>query len=73
MKDTSILEDIRAYLKAEGKFKKYLSPAHCSALANMLLMAEDVLEELNLKKYNTTSTEAQRRLVPAVRNCQKAM
>uniref|UniRef100_A0A673J883 Si:dkey-13n15.11 n=1 Tax=Sinocyclocheilus rhinocerous TaxID=307959 RepID=A0A673J883_9TELE len=73
MKDTSILEDIQAYLKAEGKFKKYLSPAHCSALANMLLIAEDVLEELNLKKYNTTSTEAQRRLVPAMRNCRKAI
>ncbi|XP_026066570.1 NACHT, LRR and PYD domains-containing protein 12 isoform X3 [Carassius auratus] len=73
MKDTSILEDIHAYLKAEEKLKKDLSPAHCSALANMLLMAEDVLEELNLKKYNTTSTEAQRRLVPAARNCRKAI
>ncbi|CAM4544523.1 unnamed protein product [Leuciscus chuanchicus] len=75
MKDTSILEYIQAFLKAEGKGKRkiYLSSIHCSALANMLLMAEDVLEELNLKQYNTKSIEAQRRLVPAVRNCRKAL
>ncbi|KAK7164240.1 hypothetical protein R3I94_002837 [Phoxinus phoxinus] len=73
MKDTSILEYIQAFLKNEGKRKIYLSSTHCSALANMLLMAEDVLEELNLKNYNTKSIEAQRRLVPAVRNCRKAL
>ncbi|XP_042085023.1 NLR family CARD domain-containing protein 3 isoform X5 [Haplochromis burtoni] len=71
LKDNSLHDSVRKYLKPNCFPESPLSPVECSALADLILMSNTPLDEFNLKKYRP-SGKGIFRLLPAVRNCRKA-
>ncbi|XP_036845313.1 NACHT, LRR and PYD domains-containing protein 3-like [Oncorhynchus mykiss] len=68
----SLVEDMQTSLRSGTLSETRLKPDQCSALAYLLLMSEEVLEELDLKTYNTTK-EGYQRLLPVVKTCKRAL
>uniref|UniRef100_A0AAZ3PX90 NACHT domain-containing protein n=1 Tax=Oncorhynchus tshawytscha TaxID=74940 RepID=A0AAZ3PX90_ONCTS len=68
----SLVEDMQTSLRSGTLSETRLKPDQCSALAYLLLMSEEVLEEFDLKTYNT-SEEGYQRLLPVVKTCKRAL
>ncbi|XP_056624463.1 NLR family CARD domain-containing protein 3-like isoform X2 [Triplophysa dalaica] len=72
LNDQTLYREIQEFVKSKNHSQAKLSPAHCSAIAYMMVMSQEVMDELNLDKFNS-SDEGKLRLIPAVMNCRKAL
>ncbi|KAL1257494.1 hypothetical protein QQF64_010738 [Cirrhinus molitorella] len=52
MKDQTLYREIQAFVKSENHSVNQLTSAHCSTIAYMLQISEEVQDEFDLKKYN---------------------
>uniref|UniRef100_A0A6Q2Z4L7 B30.2/SPRY domain-containing protein n=1 Tax=Esox lucius TaxID=8010 RepID=A0A6Q2Z4L7_ESOLU len=68
----SLVEEIQTSLRSGTLSETELQPHQCSALAYLLLMSEEVLEEFDMKTYKT-SEEGYLRLLPVVKTCKRAI
>uniref|UniRef100_A0A8B9HV09 NACHT, LRR and PYD domains-containing protein 12-like n=1 Tax=Astyanax mexicanus TaxID=7994 RepID=A0A8B9HV09_ASTMX len=68
----SLVEEIRNFLRSDRHSETELKPDQCSALAYVLLTSEDVMEEFDLKMWNT-SLEGYSRLLPVVKTSRRAI
>ncbi|XP_063323308.1 NLR family CARD domain-containing protein 3-like [Pelmatolapia mariae] len=72
LKDQSLVEDIKHYMRSGNLSRYSLSPAQWAALVFFLLSSEENLEVFDLNKYSA-SEEALLRLLPVVEASSKAL